>query len=570
MNPRQSEGLAQVELRRALDRVLVESGAARLDAILESSAPRAITQAMAPVEAFYTFASLEEEGRRALLILLSDEQLDHLLDLDMWSGDELDAERALDWLERLWGADQDLAVAWLLRADGELVTTVLQLLCTVTEGPSSQESLTEKSDLLPPFTAEGVYYVDFHSERAAALLRGPLILLAGADIERYLAHMGNVILAVRAEVAETALSQRWNRLRDEGLVPPDEAYEIYRWPTAQEIKELERDVAVEQTPIVIGDDDAAPTALAQVGPAGPLAEAVALLGADHLRRLAREAVMLSGRVLSADHLPLSDLDAHRGALEKTLGYVAIGLRRAGREEPVKAAETLAHCGAMPLFRFGAATVADLGRRAVSLRRRGWLTQMGLGLEVLDDPLSDVVHALARPRPVYPAQALDGATTNRDFRSADEVDQCSFLLGRVEMLGRLFIDGLGLDLASADIFNLEGCTPDTETELTLGLIFRTAIATSILGGGLRYAPIEADQLAALVEGIRALEEDESAQQLQRLLAERLDVPEADDLSHLRDFVEENLASLRSSIAGIDLSQPVDPRFVGAVIVRDARR
>jgi hypothetical protein len=557
--------------RASLAAALAERGADRLDAILDAPDPKALVGAMEPTEVFFTFAQVDEEGKRALVRLLADEQLDYLLDLDLWSADRLDAERVMEWLERLWGADEDLAAAWLHRAESELVVTVLKQLCAVTEGPfSSQDSMTEDQDRLPPFTAEGKFFIQFLSDRAATLLRSPLLLLASADLEYYLALLQDVLAVPGPEAEEAAYRQRWSRLRDKGFVPADEAYEIYRWPTAEELAgEGGPAPAPGERP---ADDDAsqptsgAPSALALAPPRGLLAAAISSLEEPATQALSRAIAIASSRVLAADHLPFADLGAHRRALEKTLGYIAIGLHGVARGQPDRARDALGRQGAMTLFRAGYAQVAALGRRATALRRLGWLSQLGLGLDVLDEPLGDVVKALARPRPLYPAAALDGEKADREFRDPAEVERCAQALATVEALKRLFIDGLGLDLAPSTTFELEGCIPSNPAELSLGLILRTAMAQLLIDDRLRYAPVPAARLGALARTVRGLEGSGIERHVIQALGAKLESPSDDELLRISAFVVKNFDALATAFAGLDLDRGVDPRFIGAVVVR----
>jgi hypothetical protein len=562
--------LAQVEVRASLATALAERGAARLDAILDAADPRALVGVMEPTEVFFTFAQVDEEGKRALVRLLADEQLDYLLDLDLWSADRLDAERAMEWLERLWGADEELAAAWLHRAESELVVSILQLLCSIAEGPtSSQDSMTEDQDRLPQFTAEGKFFIQFFSERAATLLRGPLLLLASADLEYYLSLLQDVTAVSGPEAEEAAYRQRWSRLRDVGFVPADEAYEIYRWPTPQELAgEGGPAPAPGERPAgeAAQSSMGAPSALALAPPQGLLAAAISSLDEPATRELSRSIARASSRVLAADHMPFADLGAHRRALEKTLGYIAIGLHGQARGQPDRARDALRRQGAMTLFRAGYAQVADLGRRAVALRRQGWLSQLGLGLDVLDEPLGAVVRALARPRPLYPAAAFDGEAVDREFRDPAEVERCARALAAVEALMRLFIDGLGLDLAPTKTFDLAGCIPSEPAELTLGLIMRTAMAQMLLEDRLHFAPVSAARLESLARTLRELGGSGVERHVIGVLSARLEAPSVDELQHLSEFVETNFAALEAAFAGLDVDRGIDPRYVGAVVVR----
>lgn len=547
-----------------LDEVLAKQGEERLNAIFDHDEPRAIVQALGRQEAFYTYAQLEEEGRQALLKLMSEEQLEYLLDLDLWEKDRLDTERVLEWFERLDGTDHDLVADWLTNASDELRTTALLQVCSVSEGPtSSDESLVEESDTLPPFTAEGVFYVNFNSERAATALKAPLLLLASRDMEQYLAMMKSLTVALRPTTEEKAYQQRWNRLRDDGFLPADEAYEIYRWPRADE---LELSGEGNEEPNDRKED--APTALTLAQPQGLLATAVQGLDPESRRELSRSIAVTSVLVLAADHLHFADLDAHKRAVEKTLGYVNIGLHSLAEDNVEAARSTLRKATGRLLFRTGYAKVAALGRRATLLKHRGWLSQLGLGVEVLGHPLEELINHLARPRPLYPAHLFGTGKEPREFHDPDEIDSCALLLTRGEALGKLFIDTLGLDLASVASFDLEGCIPSNQTELTLGLIFRTATAQLLLDGQLRFAPVTADRLGPLAEKVEQLNSTTITAEIQKLLLQRVEEPTEHELDHLRTFMEDNIDRLLISLGGVDLTKPLDPRFVDSVVIRHA--
>lgn len=562
------ENLAASEIRGVLSRVLAERGESRLEAILDSSDPKAVVHAMEPIEAFYTFAQLEDDRKRALVRLLSSEQLDHLLDLDLWRGDRLDAERVMAWLELLWRAENEIAVEWMRRTESELVISILKLLCTVSEGPmAAEDSLTERQDQLPPFSAEGKLYVRFVSERAAELLKGPLILLAGTDIEYYLSLLQDVMVMVASETEESAYVKRWTRIRDFGFVPPEEAYEIYSWPQQVEHEASSDDGEYDSIFEGDGDTQGTPTALALSAPRGFLAAAIDPLEEAQRLELSRDVAVMGSRVMAADHLHFADIDAHRSALEKTLGYINIGLHDLARSDVGLARETLLRRGVANLFRGGYAKVAALGQRAFVVRRQGWLSQMGLGLEVLDEPFGDVVRALARPRPLYPARALDGEGEDREFREPEEVERCAEVLGTVEALKRVFIDGLGLDLAPAQTFDMTGCLPSDPAELTLGLILRTAMAQMFLDDRLQYAPIPSMSLQTLSRALRAVEQEGVERHVVQALSARLEAPTDEELRHISIFVEHHFATLITTFVGLEPTAAIDPRFVGAVVIRD---
>lgn len=572
------ENQQALEVRAELKRTLALRGERRLQAILDSPAPATLVRALAPVELFYTYSEVEEEGKRSLVRLLAGEQVDYLLDLDLWHKDRIDPGKALSWLERLFLAGTEQAVKWVLRADTELLVTVLRHLIAVSEGPTGSEAvLVEAQDSLPPFTAEGIFYVHFKFPETAKLLKELFILVAGEDMESYMALLQDLNNLTQTQSEEAAYEQRWRRLKDEGFLPPDEAYEVYASMTDVQVEapleRAEREGFELDAPVA--PDEPAPTALALAGPTGLIAAAVEKLSDGERAELSWSLVTTGAQILSADHLHLGDLAAHRAALRKSLGYVTIGLESRAEGNVTRAKDLLVEMGARNLFRAGYSLVAALGFRATDLKRQSWLSsQTGLGLEILDEPLEEVIRVLARPRPLYPARALSNEGENREFQTHEEVLLCAEVLDRAEALRRLFIDGLGLDLAPAEVFDLTGCEPAEHNALSLGLILRTAVANLIVEGQLRYSPIAADKLPSLVGRLSreldvAIEDSELHRQVFEALGDRIESPSEKDLRHVDELVSHNLAELFSVFGGLEHEASIDTRFVGAIVVKNVR-
>jgi len=59
--------LAPIDVEGSLVKVLAQRGEARLETILDSQNPKAVVGAMSQPETFFTFALLEEDGKRTLL-----------------------------------------------------------------------------------------------------------------------------------------------------------------------------------------------------------------------------------------------------------------------------------------------------------------------------------------------------------------------------------------------------------------------------------------------------------------------------------------------------------------------
>jgi hypothetical protein len=132
---------------------------------------------------------------------------------------------------------------------------------------------------------------------------------------------------------------------------------------------------------------------------------------------------------------------------------------------------------------------------------------------------------------------------------------------------LFIDGLGLDLAPAQTFDMSGCLPSDPAELTLGLILRTAIAQMFLEDRLQYAPVPSTMLKKLLVALNGVEIASVEGHVIQALSSRIESPTEEELGHITAFVERHFSNLVSSFVGLDAAAPIDPRFVGAVVIRD---
>ncbi|MBE0618698.1 MAG: hypothetical protein IH608_12355, partial [Proteobacteria bacterium] len=93
--------LIATPLRRELDHVLSVRGEEREDRLLASPNLGALVALMPPEELYFTLKELDPDHVADVLRHARSEQVEFVLDLELWKRDRLRTERVLPWLQRL-------------------------------------------------------------------------------------------------------------------------------------------------------------------------------------------------------------------------------------------------------------------------------------------------------------------------------------------------------------------------------------------------------------------------------------------------------------------------------------
>ncbi|MBI5488550.1 MAG: hypothetical protein HY905_14550 [Deltaproteobacteria bacterium] len=544
----------------------------RLDALMEAPDVAELVPAI-PADDFA--ATLLEVGLGdgdVLLAHAADEQLVHLVDVTGWSGDELDPAAAVETLDVLRDSDPELVLRWLRTADESAVLSLFGRLCVVTSDDIPDPGKLDELELGEPYSLDGAFLIWPRDLQREGFLRWLLTLLFEEQQETYLWICRSLPWVLESDVEEDAFIRRQARLIENGFPRPEEGAEVFR-PASAARMAVSRVVA--RTPTATGTDRAEKEALAVAAPELPEA---GLFAARCIERLAPEAQAelraAIGRlwrlVLAAELLHPGKPDDRAAASRLATRTVSIGLEHLSGGDPDLGASLCLARTALDLFQVGHSVVLDLNRRAVALRKTGWLARIPDGVRLLEAPLRQAYEACRLPRPRrFAGVDEDGKPRMEPLATMAEVDESRRALETIDVLGRLLIDGLGLPADFSETINLSGCLPDSWSELTAGDILRTALVHGAATGAVAFVPPDAGELLSFVRQAVAsgtLRETFRGEAVDLLLSRLPGPTAATDRAVLASYLAGVLDRLAEELAGVDASRPIDPRFVGGLVRR----
>ncbi len=563
------ERLAGLRLRDQAELVLRLPPRERLEVLLHAPKPMRLVRALPDFDFYITLREVGPVDALPLVALASATQLVHVVDLESWRRDTFDPRRSGGWVALFLEAGESALQRFLRQADDELLVLLLQKWARVEPLPSADTPDKHGAGETEAGTEEGMLAPDgFHRFRPLVAEHGPAIrrileILFLEQPERYRQLLWSAQWELPLEVEEMAHHWRQSRLEEHGFPPWEEALEIYRPP---------KGLRAHPEPLAPEDPDALAvprTALRQLD-----RRAVVAAGFDALDDAARERALfeltaLANRVLVADTADTGDPEAHRRALSKAAGYVSIALEVRGARTPEGAAAVLREVPLLELFREGHEQAVALQARLHRLRRTGWASRHPRALELLDAPLRPALMGLLQPRPLYfDARAREGEAAFRDFRSMAEIEETRAALALAEILGRILVERLGLDLARA--------LAEAERRpfgLHFSAVFLTALAWHATGGRLACEPLPPEVTAQFLRTVasqRTADPGAPARCLEAFLEtlQRELEFEVHERATLAAFGRACLEKLREECGSLDPGRPVEARFVSCLLLREA--
>ncbi len=570
--PADTEALSRSD-RERLALVLAGPARRRLDALVEAPDVARLVPAIDPDFLAVTVLEAGHDRFAPLVRYASDDQIRHIVDLGSWEGDALDATAAVDALAALSDDEGETWMRWFRVSDWSFVVTLFARLIVVATDDMPPPGKLSDVDVTAPFSLDGLHAVWPRVAEHEGFVRSFLTRLWDLDQDGYLALMTSVQHALEAESEADAFGMRERRLVEYGFPPPEQAAEILEPPAAERMAPVR--VAGFAPPVL---DESPDAALVLAAPDIPLdatflGKCAAMLP-EAERRRAREALDRTGRLLlSAEFGNPGDLAARRDALRSAGMAVSLGLEHLSGGEPSTGAALLVERTVLDLFRVGHALARGLWVRAVAVRRSRWFEAVPSVRSLLDPAIAGVLDACARPRPLrWAGMGAAGKPALEPFRSVAEIAEARRVLDLAAALGRLIVEGLGLDGPLDDRVDLSGCLPSDPAEVRAGDILRTAAVVLAARGTLRFDPVGAADVAlalelATVVASRGRRLDEA---FRRRFAEAVvgRLPEAteDERSALESYVVAALDALDDEIRGIDPARPIDVRFVGGIVRR----
>ncbi len=421
------------QIQRAVSHILQLRGKDRMEAILSSDHPQEIFQSLPDEEAYLTIKEIGAQDALPLMALMSPQQCQYLLDLELWKGYEIQIDGVERWLPLLLSCDAAAIHRWLPSLDIDTLLLILKKTIRVhlqdnTEPPSTQNEGTTC------FTVDGTHFIEVLISSLQAPIEQFLRILADLDLNLYWKVIHQVRWEIEAELEERALHFREARLEDKGFPPMEEALSLYQYlnprrlRTMLEKKEVQfpafpEGVPLPSFPLVLRDQGMFFSLCLKELEEGPLID-----------RLKMELAYMANQVMVADQPEDIDLLALEASLRKVGGYLSVGLEMLSEGDALKARGWMEKIPLKFLFQIGFGASLELKWRADNVFQKGWFSQKGISLPFLGSPWEERMKGLLKKRPCF----YDGVseTGYREFRSFEEIRSYHQDLDRIELLGRI--------------------------------------------------------------------------------------------------------------------------------------
>ncbi len=505
----------------------------------DSLVPQVATQ-----ELYLMMRELGLEDMAEAVTLASPEQFTSLLDLDIWTGDDIDIKKATVWLQLILDGGEEAVCDILPAMESELVVLIFSRLVTVLQGPEvfEDEDVIDNANRL-----EGLYDLHYIDSENAKLVKSILDVL----FQQQRAFFLWLMEAVRAETPSMLLEQAFQfhrgRMLDHGFSDPVDAQQVYSYADPHNGTAHYARKADIPSPEPMAS---APSYVVRADHPQDLLGEILAAGIDD--ETAWEFSLLLNKVMMADAVDPGD----RNALETVLGRVyrllSLGLEHFAEGHADRARELFEELYLQDIFRAGYSLTLELQQWAGNMKNSPvfrWL----------DETYVHFLEGLLERRPrFYPGLGPDGNTQMQEFATRRQIRQATGWLEEIEAQEHLFNGGFPFSLEKVGDASLDGCVPEVAEDLTLSDIFLTALANKLLDGEFVPDPLPASRLVEL-HGLITTDGRVDAQLREGTVAwlEELQ-PDAGAFGHYcLDLWQQEFCPLAP--------EDVEPRYIGGLII-----
>lgn len=536
-----------------------KSGMARIDHLLELATTTDLMAELAVEELYLMIQDVGRADAYPLLEFATREQLQGLLDLDMWHKGAPVVTRWLEWLDLTFAASIDTAIEFIASNDDETLEWLFIKDVTIHGNDLDTSTVDDAFALLE--SPDGMYYVTIPqehelTERLPQIMR----LMWAADADRARLIFDQARFDLPASVEEYMLGFRSGRLQDMGFLSEAEAHTVFARLNARDLRAEVRgglDDRPEVRPALRGAilED---LVLRGVTPPNLLGAALAELGDSARAAFAEAFTYLVNQVFMATTGDLSRTDDLPTAGRHAAALVNLGLAYVSDDHVETAARALTRVWPKELFRAGHTLTWEVGLRARRVQRRAGVDR---GLALFGSPIDEALHGLALPHPLY-AMAIDDPA-RPDFRPLSTLEE----LARVEVLVedadhvlRFFEAQLGFTPERVfDAPALASLSDQARRDVRLATLLRTGLVHALLTDALSFDPVGREELAAFARAAFTREGLLSAP-----FQAALEAMVAGSGDAVASFVRRSVDAFVDAMGRV-APEDIDPRFAGELVL-----
>ena len=430
-------GQKQVSLYRGsiLKALYPLSGMEILDHILAQKDPRQFIQQLPSDDFFWLIKKVGDDDCLPLLELASEDQWQHVLDLEIWQKDRLHLEQVSRWIGKLEDADAGRLVKWFF-GEGQAVAYYLLYKSVQVLVKQEDDDILDLPDGF--FTLDGVFYVKVIDKKRKEAIENILRTMSHEDLDIYHSFLLGLSGVLPSELEEGMYRQRNIRLAEHGFLPFEEALAVYAPLRPEKLVFEELEETAGHHVIINGETR-------ELAPVSPLYHArdqnlwttVSSKITDDLflDRIRLEFGGLCNQIFSADGVLENELEALIKTCRKAAGYLNLALEKLCGSDISSAERLVKNNSLVSIFRVGFGLALALKWEAEGWLKKSWFHGQGLDFSFWGHEWGDTLAGLAGNKPRLYAGFKDGEEY-RDFQGLSELDDCNRLLKRVMALDKL--------------------------------------------------------------------------------------------------------------------------------------
>lgn len=333
---------------------------AALTEMLETAELRSAIRRLPPAQFFFSLKELDEAQIADLLPHITEEQWSTVLDLDLWTKDEMNSERFVEWQQHML-ASEDAVGRKLLRAtDLEAWALALKNGIQVYERGEDGEFSEEAVTLGQFETPDNNYLIGLPRNPEKARLYHQLIQrLYQLDAKLTIGLINACRFQTSMELEEDAYQNRRRRIEDLGFQDYFQAIEVYSYRDCAEVLPRKRNN------FEVGS---VPARLSQKQADGPLLLFRALAAvedSEDTQHLVEELFYVCNKLLTADQVSPDEVAQVKKGILKAISCLNLGLDCWSGGDLGKAIEGISIHYLLSFFQIGFGQLTDLKQEVQS-------------------------------------------------------------------------------------------------------------------------------------------------------------------------------------------------------------
>ncbi len=394
---------------------------ADLEQMLQNAEKRSAIRRLPPAQLFFSIKELDESQIFELLPHITEEQWATVLDLDLWTKDQLNPDRFVSWQRHILFTEDAVARKLLRATDFEAwafaVKRSILIFARGEDGEFSEEALNYGQYETP----DGLFLIGLPRNAERARLWHQLLQrLYQLEPRVALALLDSCRFQTSAELEETAYQNRRRRIEDLGFQDYFEAIEIYSPRDCDEkLPEKKR-----QT-----DPGVLPARFRQSEAGNPLLlfRALAALGKEkEIQLLIEELFYVCNKLLSADRIPPDEPAQVKRVILKALSCLNLGLDCWSCGDIGKAIQGISRHYLLSFFQIGFGRLIELQKEAQLKSKQGG--------PIPGSFLEAALEALSRPFPEL-AEQFEGKIRTRFFKNEADLSWGKQLIEQLSLKDR---------------------------------------------------------------------------------------------------------------------------------------